>query len=258
MEDFRLLDESFILLQGITVDSTGHVLVIGNSSIYICAQNGRFWEVIIPSEEEDLHSPKCLAHSTLGQIVVTQVGLDNRHEVSVFEYLSEDYHSLKCVPYLTYEGRMKQHMMRKAKSLDSAVPTCSKYFSSHVNGYIAPINRKAASQKTRSSKSKSTHRKALHKPVSGDETKNPTIVINGEVEHNMEEKTGDIKKTKNKAKRSDIKTTKVADAKDKKTNTGTVSEESKLKDMNSVTKKQVAPPVVTNCDETKDKVNEII
>ena len=31
MDDFRLLDESFILLQGITVDTEGHILVVGNS-----------------------------------------------------------------------------------------------------------------------------------------------------------------------------------------------------------------------------------
>ena len=150
---------------------------------------GRFWEVIIPSEEKDLHSPKCLAHSPLGQIVVTQVGLDNRHEVSVFEYLSEDYHCLKCVPYLTYEGRMKQHTMRKAKSLDSAPQACSKYFSSHVNGYIAPITRKVASQKSRSSKSKSINKKSSQENKSREQKdKIPTVLVDGKSELVVDEK----------------------------------------------------------------------
>ncbi len=159
MADFRLMDEVFVLLQGITVDSENHVLVIGNSSIYICAQNGRMWEVVIPSEDGDLHSPKCLAHSaSLGQLLVTQVGLDQNHEVSAFEYHSEDYHSLKCVPNLTYEGRAKDHLMRKAKSLDSSAPATTKYFPSHVNGYVVPP-RKSASQKGKGTRGAS-HRKS--------------------------------------------------------------------------------------------------
>ena len=204
MADFRLMDECFILLQGIAVDSDNHVLVIGNSSIYICAQDGRMWEVIIPMEnEEDLHSPRCLAHCQKhGQIVVTQVGLDNRHEVSVFQYRSEDYHSLKCVQHLSFEARAKEHMMRKAKSLDSSGPTTTKYFPSPVNGYVAPsFVRKAASQKT-----KSSHKKSIQDGVKNGGPKKatkdkreahsePPKIVNGIETKDPDEKTGNKDQT---------------------------------------------------------------
>ena len=246
MDDFRLLDESFILLQGITVDAAGHILVIGNSNIYICAQNGRLWEVIIPSEEQDLHSPKCVAHSTKGQIVVTQVGLDHRHEISVFEYLSEDYHALKCVPYLTYEARMKQHMMRKAKSLDSAAPTSSRYFCSHVNGYVAPITRKAASQKSKSSKSKHATRKCPQEDASKKIKENiPTVVINGEPETESRKLTQNGNGCDTSVKPSDNKDTVCK-----------VTEQKAKKEFSSVTKK--ATKKKPNCDGIKGKVSKVI
>ena len=244
MDDFRLLNESFILLQGIAVDGVGHILVIGNSNIYICAQNGRLWEVIIPSEEQDLHFPKCLAHGTKGQIVVTQVGLDHRHEISVFEYLSEDYHSLKCVPYLTYEARMKQHIMRKAKSLDSA-PTSSRYFSSHVNGYVAPITRKAVSQRSKPSKPKHANRKPLQEDASKKIKENiPKVVINGE----PEAESSKITQKKNGCDTS-VKSS------SKKDNMDKVTEQKGRKEMSSVTKKITKKK--TNCD-GKGKVSKVI
>ena len=248
MDDFRLLDESFILLQGIAVDDAGHILVIGNSNIYICAQNGRLWEVIIPSEEQDLHSPKCLAHGNKGQIVVTQVGLDHRHEISVFEYFSEDYHSLKCVPYLTYEARMKQHMMRKAKSLDTA-PTSSRYFSSHVNGYVAPVTRKAASQRSKSSKSKHVTRKSMQEDASKKIKENiPIVVINGEPETESSKIS-----QKGNGCASSVKPSRSNSNKD---NMDKVTEQKERKEMSSVTKK--ATKKKTNYDGNKGKVSKVI
>ncbi len=120
LQDFRLPSECFIMLHGITVDNMDNILVIGNSSVYICAQDGRFWEVLIPAIEESLHSPKCLAFSSLNQLVVTQIGEDSQHEVSIFHYSSEDFHALKYVNYLSCEAKMKKLKMQKARSLDSA------------------------------------------------------------------------------------------------------------------------------------------
>ena len=81
MEDFKLFDEHFVLLQGLTVDGIGNIVIVGNNTVYICAGNGRLWEVILPAD--GLHSPKCVAYSPLGQLVITQCGLDSQHEVSI-------------------------------------------------------------------------------------------------------------------------------------------------------------------------------
>ena len=214
--------------------------------------------MIIPSEEQDLHSPKCLAHSnSTGQIVVTQVGLDHRHEVSVFEYLSEDYHSLKSVPYLTHEARAKQHMMRKAKSLDSAPtppPPPPRYFSSHVNGYVAPsITRKSASQRNRSSKTKQqVNRRSLQEEPTRAIMENiPTVIVNGEPEHEHEkpaEKTHEYDSdiTKTKTENDNNKEKRATKEKDKKDIMGSVNKRAGKKKDNS------------DCDERKGKVSSVI
>ena len=92
LSEFRLQDD-FVLLLRIQVDTSGHILLIGNSVIYIRAANGRVWEVVLP--EDGLHSPKKLAVCESGKLVVTQCGYDNRHGVSVFAYDSNDFRSLR-------------------------------------------------------------------------------------------------------------------------------------------------------------------
>ena len=96
MFDFRLFEEHFVLLQGVTVDPQDNLIIIGNATVYIVAKNGRFWEVLLP--QDGLHSPKCVAFSSHGQLVLTQCGLDQRHEISVFKYNMTDFRSLQSVP----------------------------------------------------------------------------------------------------------------------------------------------------------------
>ena len=100
MRDFRLFNEHFILLAGIAVDSEDNVIVVGNSTVYVAAPNGRLWETVLPAE--GLHSPKAVAYSPFGHLAVTQCGLDHRHEVGLFSYSPRDYRSLHSVPPVLY------------------------------------------------------------------------------------------------------------------------------------------------------------
>ena len=99
MYDFRLFNEQFLLLQGLCIDSDSNIILIGNNTIYIVAMNGRLWEVIIPSD--GLDSPKCIAYSQSGHLVVTQSGLDLCNEVCVYKYTKEDFKSLRALPGLS-------------------------------------------------------------------------------------------------------------------------------------------------------------
>ena len=96
VNDFKIFSEHFVMLHGVTVDPDGNVLIVANSTVYIVANNGRLWEVLLP--EDGVHSPKCLAYSHMGQLVVTQCGMDVKHEVSVFQYDKGDFKSLRSVP----------------------------------------------------------------------------------------------------------------------------------------------------------------
>ncbi|CAH1773135.1 unnamed protein product [Owenia fusiformis] len=94
--DFRLFGEEFIYLQGLCCDTDNNVLVVGNNTVFVIAKNGRFWEVLLP--QDGLHSPKGICYSTLGQLIVSQAGFGQKHEVSVFKYHKEDYRSLRRIP----------------------------------------------------------------------------------------------------------------------------------------------------------------
>ena len=99
LRDFKLFNENFLLLQGITVDSDGNILLIGNSTVYILSGNGRLWEVIRP--EYGLFSPRCISFSAPDQIILTQSSLDHNYEISVFAYTMEDFKSLRVAPPLS-------------------------------------------------------------------------------------------------------------------------------------------------------------
>ena len=117
LTDFRLVTEDFILLQGVTTDASGNLLIIGNSAVFICANNGRLWEVVLP--EDGLHTPKCLAFCDSGKLVVTQCGYDNRHEVSVFAYNMDDFKSLRIGP-LSYSKKRKVGSLSLETSVDDS------------------------------------------------------------------------------------------------------------------------------------------
>lgn len=104
--DFRLYDEHFVLLYGVTVDTDDNILIIGNNTIYLVASNGRLWEVILPSH--GLTAPRALCYSRLGHLVVTQFDLDQKHEVSVFSFNKEDFQSLRRIPFQSIGNRMTQ------------------------------------------------------------------------------------------------------------------------------------------------------
>ena len=95
-DDFKLYDEHFIMLHGVAIDSENNILIIGNNTIYCVANNGRLWEVVLPSN--GLDAPRSLACSHHGQIMVTQYDLNRRHEVLVFSFCKEDFRSLKRLP----------------------------------------------------------------------------------------------------------------------------------------------------------------
>lgn len=97
---FRIPEDDDILLQGITSDNQGNTLVVGNSTVYAMASNGRLWEVIIP--EDGLYSPKALTYTPEGYVLLTQYGIDDRHELYAFKYNSKDYISLSHVQQCKY------------------------------------------------------------------------------------------------------------------------------------------------------------
>ena len=123
MADFRLYEEHFVLIQGICVDHDDNVIVVGNSTIYIAAPNGRFWEVLLPVE--GLHSPKGVAYSPFGQLAVTQCGLDRRHEVCLFSYCCHDYRSLQTVPRVMVLVGMNPRTLEEKEMTNSCTQTDS-------------------------------------------------------------------------------------------------------------------------------------
>ncbi|XP_064644365.1 E3 ubiquitin-protein ligase TRIM71-like [Lineus longissimus] len=96
MADFKLHEEHFISLQGLCIDSDNNIIIIGNNTVYILAINGRFWEIILP--REGVTSPKCIAFSPSGYLVLTQSNLGQAHEVLVFNYNMADFRSLHMLP----------------------------------------------------------------------------------------------------------------------------------------------------------------
>lgn len=119
MQDFRLHDEHFIIMQGITVDPDGNLLIIGNSTVYICARNGRLWEVLLPSD--GLISPKCLAYSHAGHLVITESGLDHRHEISIYEYDLNDFKMLQRMPLAALMGSATGGVVNRKRKLPKSM-----------------------------------------------------------------------------------------------------------------------------------------
>ncbi len=136
--DFRLYEEHYILLNGLTVDPDDNIIIIGNCTIYIAARNGRFWEVLIP--EDGLHSPKCVSYSPLGQLVVSQCDLDQLHEICTFWYKKEHYWSLRSLPYLTMEDS-ETKMCQSTTSTRSSVSFMNISSSEHESDITGdPLN----------------------------------------------------------------------------------------------------------------------
>lgn len=94
-QDFRLLEGQIINLYGLCSDPDGNTILVCNSTVYILARNGRLWEILTPLD--GLTSPKCIAYSPLGQLVLTQADYSGRHEVCLFKYNKEDYESLNAL-----------------------------------------------------------------------------------------------------------------------------------------------------------------
>lgn len=95
--DFKLLNETFLNLQGLCLDADGNTLVICNSTIYILIKNGRLWEILTMSD--GVFSPKSLSYSPAGCLVVTQYDTGKHHEVTVFRYKKEDFRSLNSAQF---------------------------------------------------------------------------------------------------------------------------------------------------------------
>ncbi|XP_025083180.1 tripartite motif-containing protein 2-like isoform X2 [Pomacea canaliculata] len=97
LSDFKLPAEGYISLYGLCTDSDGNTLVVCNSTICIVTKNGRLWEVV--TSKDGLTSPKGVAFSTAGRLVVTQSSFEDKHEVCVYRYNTEDYKSLNTLVY---------------------------------------------------------------------------------------------------------------------------------------------------------------
>ncbi|KAK6182241.1 hypothetical protein SNE40_009969 [Patella caerulea] len=95
LTDFKLPQESFVSLYGMCTDSEGNTIVICNNTVYILTRNGRLWEIITP--KDGLASPKCIAFSPSGRLVVTQADYDDKHELCLFRYNTDDYKSLNML-----------------------------------------------------------------------------------------------------------------------------------------------------------------
>lgn len=99
-DDFKLMNESFVSLQGITCDSEGNILVICNSTVYLLARNGRLWDVVTP--KDGLINPKSVSVSVSAQnrIIVSQADPDSsKHEICIYKYNCEDYRSVNSVQF---------------------------------------------------------------------------------------------------------------------------------------------------------------
>lgn len=95
--DFKLINETFLNLQGLCLDGDGNTIVICNSNIYILIKNGRLWEIL--TTEDGVFSPKSLSYSPSGYLVVTQYDTGKRHELTVFRYRQEDFRSLNSAQF---------------------------------------------------------------------------------------------------------------------------------------------------------------
>ena len=95
--DFKLINETFLNIQGLCLDADGNTIVICNSTIYILIKSGRLWEIL--STQDGVYSPKSLSYSPSGYLVVTQYDSGKRHEVTVFRYKMEDFRSLNSAQF---------------------------------------------------------------------------------------------------------------------------------------------------------------
>lgn len=95
--EFRLPPENFISLYGVCSDNDDNTLVVCNSGVYMLTKNGRLWEVI--TSKDGLTSPKCIAYSPSGRLVVSQAGYDVRHELCIYRYNKDDFKSLNTLVY---------------------------------------------------------------------------------------------------------------------------------------------------------------
>ena len=95
--DFKLPGETFLNLQGICLDTDGNLLVICNNCVYIMTKSGRFWEVT--STADELYSPKCIAYSSAGRLIITQNDIGKKHEVCILRYQKEDFASLSSTQF---------------------------------------------------------------------------------------------------------------------------------------------------------------
>ena len=102
VEDFHIFEEDFVMLQGITTDPDGNILVVANNNVYVMANNGRFWEVLLPSC--GLVTPKGLAVSPLGHLVITQDSKELDNLIALFRYPMENFRALKAVTKPTSEN----------------------------------------------------------------------------------------------------------------------------------------------------------
>ncbi len=96
LSDFRLPGEHFLLLHGVAVDTADNILVVGNSSVYVLASDGRLWEVLVP--DDGIQSPRAVCSSPRGYLVLSQSGTaESGDKLSVFRYISDDFLPLKCL-----------------------------------------------------------------------------------------------------------------------------------------------------------------
>ncbi|KAK3106181.1 hypothetical protein FSP39_014420 [Pinctada imbricata] len=97
--EFKLIGETFLNLQGVCLDTDGNILVVCNNIIYILAKNGRLWEVSSPADQ--LSSPKCITYSSAGRLIITQNDVDKnaKHEVCILHYVKEDFASLSSTQF---------------------------------------------------------------------------------------------------------------------------------------------------------------
>ncbi|XP_005112994.1 tripartite motif-containing protein 2-like [Aplysia californica] len=95
--DFHLPPETFVSLYGVCTDGDDNTLVVCNSAVYILTKNGRLWEVL--TAKDGLTSPRCIAYSAVGRLLLTQAGYDVRHELCIFRYNKEDFKSLNRLVY---------------------------------------------------------------------------------------------------------------------------------------------------------------
>lgn len=96
-QDFKLQAEGYVSLYGLCTDSDGNTLLVCNSAVCIVTKNGRLWEVL--TSKDGLTSPKGVTFSSNGRLIVTQSSFDEKHEVCVFRYNTEDYKSLNTLVY---------------------------------------------------------------------------------------------------------------------------------------------------------------